>query len=83
VPLLEARYAGSPYVAYLQGDEPYGYRELEDSLQSFALGLAAAGPPAARGPGVGPPGDRRRGVGRDSIPTRPGAAPRPRRGLEP
>jgi predicted negative regulator of RcsB-dependent stress response len=83
VPLLEARYAGSPYVAYLQGNEPYGYRELEDSLQSFALGLAAAGPPGARGPGVVPPDDRRRTVGRDSIPTRPGAAPRPRRGLEP
>jgi predicted negative regulator of RcsB-dependent stress response len=73
VPLLEARYAGSPYVAYLQGGEPYGYRELEDSLQSFALGLGAGGPPAARRPGVR----------RDSLPTRPGAAPPPRRGLEP
>jgi hypothetical protein len=73
VPLLEARYAGSPYVAFLQGAEPYGYRELEDSLQRFALG-----------PGAGPrPGVRRPGVGRDSLPTRPGAAPRPRRGLEP
>ncbi|HUQ16073.1 MAG TPA: hypothetical protein VM094_08450, partial [Gemmatimonadales bacterium] len=73
VPLLEARYAGSPYVAYLQGDEPYGFRELEDSLQSFALGLGAGGPPGARRPGAGP----------DSLRTRPGAAPPPRRGLEP
>jgi hypothetical protein len=73
VPLLEARYAGSPYVAYLQGNEPYGYRELEDSLQSFALGLGAGAPQGARRPVVG----------RDSLPTRPGAAPRPRRGLEP
>ncbi len=73
VPLLEARYAESPYVAYLQGDEAYGYRELEDSLQSFALGLGAGGPPGAR----------RAGVGTDSLPTRPGAAPPPRRGLEP
>jgi tetratricopeptide (TPR) repeat protein len=73
VPLLEARYAGSPYVAYLQGGEPYGYRELEDSLQSFALSVGAAGPPAARRPGAR----------RDSLPTRPGATPPPRRGLEP
>jgi len=71
-PLLEARYAGSPYVAYLQGDEPYGYRELEDSLQRFALSLAG-GAPGARRPVAGP----------DSLPTRPGAAPPPRRRLEP
>jgi hypothetical protein len=70
-PLLEARYAGSPYVAYLRGDEPYGYRELEDSLQNFAFGLG------------GPSRTRRPGVGRDSLPRRPGAAPQPRRGLEP
>ena len=38
MPLLESRYARSPYVAFIQGAEPYGYRELEDSLQSFALG---------------------------------------------
>ena len=73
VPLLEARYAGSPYVAFLQGTEPYGYRELEDSLQSFALGLGGGGPPGVRRPGVGP----------DSLPTRPGSPPPPRRGLEP
>jgi tetratricopeptide (TPR) repeat protein len=73
VPLLQARYAGSPYVAFLQGTEPYGYRELEDSLQSFALSLGAGGRPGVRRPRVGP----------DSIPTRPGSAPPPRRGLEP
>jgi tetratricopeptide (TPR) repeat protein len=73
VPLLEIRYAGSPYVAYLRGDEPYGYRELEDSLQSFALSLRAGGPPRVRRPGVGP----------DSLPARPGSVPPPRRGLEP
>ena len=70
VPLLEARYAGSPYVAYLQGGEPYGYRELEDSLQSFALG-------------AGRPPVRRPGVARDSLPARPGPALPRRRGLEP
>jgi tetratricopeptide (TPR) repeat protein len=73
VPLLEARYAGSPYVAFILGAEPYGYRELEDSLQSFALGLGAGRPPRVRGPGVRP----------DSLPTRPGSPPPPRRGLEP
>jgi hypothetical protein len=73
VPLLEARYAESPYVAFLQGTEPYGYRELEDSLQAFALGFGAGDRPQVRRPGVGP----------DSLPTRPGAAPPPRRALEP
>jgi hypothetical protein len=73
VPLLEARYAGSPYVAFLQGAEPYGYRELEDSLQRFAVGLAAGERPGVRRPGVGP----------DSLRTRPGPAQQPRRGLEP
>ena len=73
VPLLEGRYAASPYVAYLQGSEPFGYRELEDSLQSFALGLGAGGAPGVRRPAVRS----------DSLRTRPGAAPPPRRGLEP
>ena len=73
VPLLEARYAASPYVAFLQGAEPYGYRELEDSLQMFALGLGAGGRAAVRRPGAGA----------DSLPGRPGAPPPPRRGLEP
>jgi hypothetical protein len=72
VALLEARYAASPYVAFLQGAEPYGYRELEDSLQGFAFGLG--GPSRARRPGVAPD---------DSLPRRPGAGPPPRRGLEP
>jgi predicted negative regulator of RcsB-dependent stress response len=71
VPLLEERYAASPYVAFLQGAEPYGYRELEDSLQNFALGAGA-------------PATVRRPVNReDTLRTRPGAEPRPRRGLEP
>jgi hypothetical protein len=73
LPLLEARYAASPYVAFLQGDEPYGYRELEDSLRTFTFGLGAGGRQPVRRPGVG----------RDSLPTRPGSAPPPRRGLEP
>jgi hypothetical protein len=73
VPLLEARYATSPYVAFLQGAEAYGYRELEDSLQTFALGLGVGARPRESRPAVGP----------DSLPTRPGSAPPPRRGLEP
>ncbi len=72
-PLREGRYAGSPYVAFIQGAEPYGYRELEDSLQSFALGLAAARRPPARRPGVSP----------DSVRPRPGPGQPARRGLEP
>ncbi len=71
VGLLEERYATSPYVAYLQGMEPYGYRELEDSLQAFAR-VAGSGAAATRRPATR----------RDTLPTRPGAGP-PRRGLEP
>ena len=73
LPLLQERYASSPYVALARGEEPYGYRELEDSLLLFAQGLAAAS------------GDRTAGpvLREDSIAVRRGAAPRPRRGLEP
>ena len=74
VPLLEMRYATSPYVAFLRGDEPYGYRELEDSLRTFALGPRRGARPAYAAA---------RARRRDSLPTRPGAAPPPRRGLEP
>ncbi len=72
LPLLEERYAASPYVAMLHGFEPYGYQELEDSLQTFALG----------GSGLVAPGGRRPGLGADSIRTQPGSR-RPRRALEP
>jgi tetratricopeptide (TPR) repeat protein len=73
LPVLEERYALNPYVALLRGDEPYGYRELEDSLQIFARGLglgtrSAPPPPILR---------------EDSIAGARGASPRPRRGLDP
>lgn len=68
VPLLEGRYALSPYVAFLRGEEPYGYQELEDSLQIFARSLGLRAAP---------------GGGRDSLPGRPGQGPPRRRGLEP
>jgi tetratricopeptide (TPR) repeat protein len=71
--LLEQRYAASPYVSVLRGEEPYGYRELEDSLQSFALSGDGPAPSAVRAP-----------INReDTLSTFPGSAPRPRRGLEP
>jgi tetratricopeptide (TPR) repeat protein len=73
LPLLEQRYANSPYVAFLQGVEPYGYRELEDSLLSFALGVRPGATSGVRPPGAGP----------DSLRTPPGSRPRPRRVLEP
>jgi hypothetical protein len=72
-PLLEDRYALSPYVARARGEEGYGYRELEDSLRTFTLGLAAA----RRGP------PQRPMLREDSLAGRRGPAPRPRRGLEP
>lgn len=68
VPLLEERYALSPYVAILRGEEPWGYRELEDSLQLFARGLGLRAAP---------------GAGADSLPGQPGQGAPRRRGLEP
>jgi hypothetical protein len=48
------RYAASPYLAFVRGEEPAAYRELEDSLQSYALtrsaGQARRRPPAAGAP---------------------------------
>ena len=73
LPLLEERYALSPYVAFARGEEPYGYRELEDSLQVFARGRATPGREAPRAPMLR----------EDSLAAARGAAPRPRRGLEP
>lgn len=73
LPLLEERYAASPYVALVRGEEPYGYRELEDSLQIFARGVAAASGAAPQRPMLR----------EDSIAAQRGAAPPPRRGLEP
>jgi hypothetical protein len=73
LPMLEQRYATSPYVAFLQGVEPYGYRELEDSLQRFAVAAAATLQPAVPRPSGVRETRRER---RDSI-------SRPRRTLEP
>ena len=74
LPLLEERYAFSPYVALARGEEGYGYLELEDSLQVFARGVAAASGGAV---------PRRPMLREDSIAAQRGPAPRPRRGLEP
>ena len=74
LPLLEERYSTSPYVAFVQGGELYGYRELEDSLQTFARGVSA---PKVEAPRAGPM------LREDSLAAARGAAPRPRRGLEP
>jgi hypothetical protein len=74
LPLLEERYALSPYVALVRGEEPYGYQELEDSLQAFALGIRT----------IRAPQPQRPKLREDSIAAaRRGAAPPPRRGLEP
>ena len=73
LPLLDERYALSPYVAYLRGNEPYGYRALEDSLQIFARSLGLANPA----------GPARPMLREDSLVAPQGDAPRPRRGLEP
>jgi hypothetical protein len=77
-PLLDEQYAASPYLAFLRGEDPAGYRRLEDSLQTYALTAAAKhrqqAQPGVRRPGapVSPPMP----PGRRNLP-RPGASPGP------
>jgi hypothetical protein len=75
-PMLEEKYAASPYLAFLRGENPEGYKALEDSLQAYSYQTAAAQRrpvPGARPGAAPPPGATRT------------AQPRPtqRRGLEP
>ena len=82
--LLEARYASSPYLAFVRGDDAVGYRELEDSLQAFALSRA---PRPVRRPPAQIPTVRNRTIPVDPDrpqPQRGNQRPaRPPRGLEP
>ncbi|HEY1335007.1 MAG TPA: hypothetical protein VGF31_12175, partial [Myxococcaceae bacterium] len=77
-PVLEEKYAASPYMAFLRGEDPAEYRVLEDSLQAYVYQVSATQRRAAPGarPGVvqPPPGTTIRTT-----------QPRPtqRRGLEP
>ncbi len=76
-PTLEEKYAASPYMAFLRGENPEEYRALEDSLQAFVFQVAAAQrrtAPGARPGVVQPPGTNVRT-------TQP--RPNQRRGLEP
>jgi tetratricopeptide (TPR) repeat protein len=73
--LLVGRYASSPYIAFVRGEARAEYRELEDSLQTFALTRAGAG---RRAPAAG--GRRREDfIQPDS--TRPQGSPPSRRGV--
>jgi outer membrane protein assembly factor BamD (BamD/ComL family) len=61
---LSQRYAGSPYLAVLRGEDPPGYRALEDSLLVFTIRrYAVNGRPGATSPATAPgaikPGARR------------------------
>ncbi|MBA3554726.1 MAG: hypothetical protein H0W29_08225 [Gemmatimonadales bacterium] len=83
-PLLEERYASSPYLAILRGEDATGYRELEDSLQTYAFSTEAG----RRRPAA--PGVRRPGSPRSPAPGEPviirnprNQRPDPSRGLEP
>jgi hypothetical protein len=75
--LLTARYAASPYMAYVQGTPLPEYQALEDSLQAFALrAQTRAKPHQPARPG--------QPAGRRHQPAEPeGQAPTRRRGLEP
>jgi tetratricopeptide (TPR) repeat protein len=63
--LLESRYQGSPYLAMIRGEEASAYRQLEDSLASFA---AARSP--TRGTRAKPGSDDKPGRDDDETPTR-------------
>lgn len=61
---LSQRYAGSPYLAVLRGEDPPGYRALEDSLLVFTIRrYEVNGRPGAISPATAPggakPGARR------------------------
>ncbi len=83
--LLSERYAASPYLALLRGEEAPGYQPLEDSLRTFAAAEAAARP-SGRVPGRRPVNGRepelapRRRPGVSDSVTTPG---RPGRRLQP
>ncbi len=75
--ILSERYGESPYLAFLRGEEPVGYRELEDSLRAFASGVPGPADPDARPGEAGDPNEpaiRRR----PARPTTPGARTPPR-----
>lgn len=75
---LEEKYAASPYLAFLRGENSEGYRALEDSLEAYVYAAAAA----QRRPAPG----ARKGV---TTPAAPGTVRKSkppqtqRRGLEP
>jgi hypothetical protein len=79
-PLLEEKYAASPYLGYLRGEDPDAYRALEDSLQAYVYQLETAQRRPVPGvrPGVTP-------QARPGVPIRPNQPKptTPRRGLEP
>jgi tetratricopeptide (TPR) repeat protein len=63
--LLEGPYADSPYLAMIRGESSEEYRQLEDSLGSYAAALAVKAPAG---------GVRRRPIPRDEV-DQPGRTP--------
>lgn len=78
--LLDGRYWASPYVAFVRGEVPVGYRELEDSLQSYALKLAAGQVRRRPAGAAGRPTPEPGGLREDRLQRQRTGAPR--RGLE-
>jgi TolA-binding protein len=74
--LLETRYAYSPYLAMIRGEDDSGYRQLEDSLGSFAAANSAAA--RRSGQPTQPRPQPRPSVEDDEVPTRPRPQPAPR-----
>lgn len=78
-PMLEEKYAASPYLAFLRGESPEEYRALEDSLQAYVYQVAAAQRRPA--PGARPGMTQQPPPGTTVRTTQP--RPTQRRGLEP
>ncbi len=78
-PMLEEKYADSPYLAFLRGESPEEYRALEDSLQAYVYQVAAAQRRPA--PGARPGMTQQPPPGTTVRTTQP--RPTQRRGLEP
>ncbi len=73
---LDSLYHDSPYLAVVRGEEAAGYRELEDSLQSFAAAQPILAPRRGAGarPGLAAPGAHRGGAVLRENTLRPGSS---------
>jgi len=73
--LLETRYVSSPYLAMIRGEDAFAYRQLEDSLEAFAITRSGAARPGSPGRRRPTQPTERRGDEDEAPRTRPQPAP--------